>query len=67
MKTAAEFAAAYRPHKNLPPLAGIATFAEAMKPGLSIDACVDRVKRYHYALKRLQIEIQATESRGPAR
>jgi hypothetical protein len=38
---------------NLPPLAGIAPFADAMKPGLSVDECVRRLKRYHYAFKRL--------------
>ena len=43
----------YRSYKNLPPLAGLASFAEAMKPGLSIEQCVDRVKRHHFALKRL--------------
>ncbi|MDB6140555.1 MAG: hypothetical protein JWO94_3627 [Verrucomicrobiaceae bacterium] len=43
----------YRPYQNLPPLAGLASFADAMKPGLSIEACVDRVKRHHFALKRL--------------
>jgi hypothetical protein len=43
----------YRTHRDLPPLAGIATFQEAMRPGLSVDECVRRVKRYHYALRRL--------------
>lgn len=43
----------YRPYKNLPPLAGIASFDAAMRPGLSIEDCVDRVKRYHFAFKRL--------------
>src|SRR5215207_5550082 len=44
---------AYEPYKNLPPLAGIASMAEAMKPGLSVEQCVARLKRYHYAFKRL--------------
>jgi hypothetical protein len=65
MKTAAEFAAAYRPHKNLPPLAGITSFDAAMKPGLSIDACVDRVKRYHFALKRLMQIFEARLTAEP--
>src|SRR5437763_9254780 len=39
--------------KNLPPLAGIATMADAMKPGLSVGQCVVRLKRYHYAFLRL--------------
>ena len=37
----------------MPPLAGIAFMAEAMKPGLSVEECVRRLKRYHYAFKRL--------------
>ena len=43
----------YQTYKNLPPLAGIATHAEAAKPGLSIEECVTRLKRFHYAFKRL--------------
>lgn len=43
----------YRTYRDLPPLAGIATFEEAMRPGLSVDECVRRIKRYHYALRRL--------------
>jgi len=38
---------------GIPPLAGLTTFDEAMKPGLSVDASVARLKRYHYAFKRL--------------
>src|SRR5262249_5088912 len=34
-------------------LAGLATIAEAARPGLSVEACVGRLKRYHYAFKRL--------------
>ena len=45
--------APYSPLYGLPPLAGVATFAEAQKPGLSVEECVKRLKRYHYALKRL--------------
>jgi hypothetical protein len=40
-------------YRNLPPLAGLCSFAEAMKPGLSVEQCVTRLKRYHYAFKRL--------------
>ena len=36
-----------------PPLAGICTFDEAQRPGLSVAECVCRLKRYHYSLKRL--------------
>src|SRR5262249_19506717 len=43
----------YRTYKDLPPLAGLCTHAEAAKPGLSVEACVARLKRYHYAFKRL--------------
>ena len=45
--------AAYRSYRNLPPLAGLATVAEAARPGLGIEPCVARLKRYHYAFKRL--------------
>jgi hypothetical protein len=40
-------------YRNLPPLAGICTMEEAMKRGLSVEDCVSRLKRYHYAFKRL--------------
>ncbi|MGV3771415.1 MAG: hypothetical protein ACO1QB_00835 [Verrucomicrobiales bacterium] len=43
----------YQSYKDIPPLAGICSMQQAMSPGLSIDACVARLKRYHYALKRL--------------
>ena len=62
---AASFLTNYRPHKNLPPLAGLATFEEAMKPGLSIEDCVDRVKRFHFALERLMQIFQARLTAEP--
>src|SRR5437588_6314276 len=40
-------------YRNLPSLAGVSSMAEAMKPGLSVEQCVARLKRYHYAFKRL--------------
>ena len=43
----------YRSFRDLPSLAGVATFSEAMGPGLSIDACVGRLKRHHWAFRRL--------------
>src|SRR5437867_13159616 len=43
----------YSSYRNLPPLAGLCSFEDAMKPGLSVDQCVARLKRYHYAFKRL--------------
>src|SRR6059036_1203451 len=44
---------AYKSYRNLPSLAGICTMEDAMKPGLSVEECVARLKRYHYAFKRL--------------
>jgi hypothetical protein len=34
-------------------LIGIASFEEAAKPGLSVSACVSRLKRFHYSLWRI--------------
>src|ERR1051326_8746796 len=39
--------------RSVPPLAGVCSMEEAMKPGLSVEECVRRLKRYHYAFKRL--------------
>jgi len=44
---------AYQSYRNLPPLAGICSLEEAARPGLSVEACVARLKRYHYAFKRM--------------
>jgi hypothetical protein len=43
----------YKSYRGLPTLAGLATIADAAKPGLSVEACVARLKRYHYAFMRL--------------
>jgi hypothetical protein len=43
----------YHSYRDLPMLAGLATIAEAARPGLSVEACVARLKREHYAFKRL--------------
>lgn len=51
--TPAENIAQYRSYRGLPPLAGIASIAEASRPGLSVEACVSRLKRFHYAFVRL--------------
>src|SRR5207247_6740229 len=51
--TAARPIEAYQSFRGLPTLAGLATLAEAVKPGLSVEACVARLKRYHYACQRL--------------
>ena len=40
-------------YRGLPTLAGLATLQEASQPGLSVEACVARLKRYHYTLVRL--------------
>jgi hypothetical protein len=44
---------AYQSYRGLPVLAGVASMDEARKPGLSVEECVRRLKRYHYAFKRL--------------
>src|SRR6266851_6114430 len=43
----------YKSYRGLPMLAGLATVAEAARPGLSVEACVARLKRYHYTFLRL--------------
>lgn len=43
----------YESYRDLPMLAGMCTFDEASRPGLSVEQCVARLKRYHYALRRL--------------
>ncbi len=43
----------YESYRHLPSLAGLCSMAEAMTPGLSVEQCVGRLKRYHYAFKRL--------------
>src|SRR6266481_479982 len=40
-------------YRQLPALAGVCSMADAMKSGLSVEECVRRLKRYHYAFKRL--------------
>ena len=43
----------YHQTGKLPPLAGICTFDEAQRQGLSVEECVHRLKCYHYSFKRL--------------
>jgi hypothetical protein len=43
----------YQPYRGLPSLAGLASFSVAQHPGLSVEECVRRLKRFHYAFKRL--------------
>jgi hypothetical protein len=45
--------AGYQSYKGLPQLAGLCTVEEAAKPGLSVEECVRRLKRFHYCFKRL--------------
>ena len=44
---------AYQSFRSLPELAGVCTIEQASRPGLSVEQCVGRLKRYHYAFKRL--------------
>lgn len=37
----------------LPPLVGLCSFEQAARPGLSVEDCVSRLKRFHYAFWRL--------------
>src|SRR5688572_18325037 len=43
----------YESYQKLPMLAGVCSLEEASRPGLSVEQCVTRLKRYHYAFKRL--------------
>src|SRR5580765_1864530 len=43
----------YSSYQGLPSLAGLCSMEQAMRPGLSVEECVRRLKRYHYAFKRL--------------
>src|SRR5215470_17100735 len=45
--------AGYQSYKGLPQLAGLCTVEEAARPGLSVEECVRRLKRFHYAFVRL--------------
>src|SRR5258708_20064301 len=43
----------YHSYRNLPPVAGLCSLQQGTRTGLSVEQCVNRLKRYHYALKRL--------------
>lgn len=43
----------YAPLYHLPALAGLTDFDAARQPGLSVEESVRRLKRFHYALRRL--------------
>ena len=42
------------PYRGLPPLGGLCSMEDAMREGVSVEECVRRLKRFHYAFKRLQ-------------
>jgi hypothetical protein len=43
----------YQSYRGLPPLAGLGPIEAAVRPGLSVEECVSRLKRFHYAFVRL--------------
>lgn len=43
----------YQSYQGIPPLAGLCTIEAAIRPGLLVEECVRRLKRIHYAFKRL--------------
>ena len=43
----------YQSYRGLPLCAGVGSFEEVSRPGLSVEQCVARLKRVHYAFKRL--------------
>jgi hypothetical protein len=55
----------YQSYRGLPPLAGLASIADAAKPGLGIEECVARLKRFHYAFLRLHEVLTARLTAEP--
>ena len=45
----------YRSYRDLPAVAGICTIPEAARIGYSVDECVRRLKRHHWAMRRLHM------------
>lgn len=43
----------YPEYRGIPHIAGIGLMTDAMRPGLSVEDVVRRLKRFHYSLKRL--------------
>jgi hypothetical protein len=43
----------YRSYRGLPSVAGVCSVGEAARPGFSVDDCVKRLKRHHWAMRRL--------------
>src|SRR5438067_12069634 len=58
-------AADYRSYRGLPTLAGLASLVDAARPGLGVEACVARLKRYHYAFVRLHEVLTARITAEP--
>jgi hypothetical protein len=57
---------AYQTYRGLPALAGICSMEQAMNSGLSVEECVRRLKRCHYAFKRLHQIFTARITAEPA-
>jgi hypothetical protein len=55
----------YQSYRGLPTLAGLATLAEAARPGLVVEECVARLKRFHYAFVRLHEVLTARITAEP--
>ena len=43
----------YKTYRGLPAMAGLGPISAMIRPGLTVDESVSRLKRYHYVLKRL--------------
>ena len=55
----------YQTYNNLPPLAGLCSMEEAQQIGMPVEECVRRLKRFHYALKRLHEVLTARITAEP--
>lgn len=53
LESARKWASGYQTHRGLPALAGLASVTQAVSPGLSVEESVRRLKRHHYAFRRL--------------
>jgi hypothetical protein len=53
-------------YRGLPALAGVCSMDQAMKPGLPVEECVRRLKRCHYAFRRLHQILTARITAEPA-
>ncbi|HMO66409.1 MAG TPA: hypothetical protein PKE47_14485, partial [Verrucomicrobiota bacterium] len=52
-------------HSGLPPLAGLCTFAEAARPGLSVEESGRRRKRHPWVFRRLHGILVARRTAEP--